>query len=439
MTRAIGNRQAAGGTIPAPPAIRKANVMPPNSAQTPIADCRLPTAGLREAELHTLWLEQRFPPGALTTVAGQPVRVLYRGRPGGGPGPDFRDARISIGGATPRLGDVELHVAEPDFRRHGHQRDPAYARVVLHVVFDAAGAEQTDLPGGGVAPLLALRPWAERRSAEIAAWLERSVPWREPCFTAIPRLGPDTVRTVLHAGGLRRLQEKARALAAGALGALSEQHLYRAICGALGLTRNVEPFYLLAERLPLAPLLAGCALLPDEEAIVWLRDHLRAQAGFSTSLPGRGGLPWRLEGLRPNAHPAKRLDGLALLLVRHRHAGLERSLNGAARSGASSLLRAIQAPGIGQDRAVEVAMNAVIPYLIARGEEESALAIAEVLPPASSYGPLVTLSAALIGAEGDSARPARPLVMTGALMQQGGLALHRDWCRRGGCGLCPLS
>ena len=75
---------------------------------------------LRESDLFALWSEQRFPPGALTTTAGLPIRVLYRGRPGRGPGPDFRDARIAVGGGAARLGDVELHVSAADFRRHGH-------------------------------------------------------------------------------------------------------------------------------------------------------------------------------------------------------------------------------------------------------------------------------------------------------------------------------
>src|SRR5436190_14720816 len=114
---------------------------------------------LRESDLFTLWLEQRFPADALVTVAGEPLRVLYRGRPGHGPGPDFCDARIALGGAPPRMGDVELHVTAADFRRHGHASDPAYSRVLLHVVFDADGEVETALPGGGTAPLLALRPW----------------------------------------------------------------------------------------------------------------------------------------------------------------------------------------------------------------------------------------------------------------------------------------
>ncbi|MGH2598668.1 MAG: DUF2851 family protein [Dehalococcoidia bacterium] len=404
-------------------------------ALPPTAGCRLPTAGgaLREAELHRLWLEQRFPDGALTTVGGEPVRVLYRGRPGGGAGPDFRDARVSVGGATPRLGDVELHVTAADFRRHGHETDSAYGRVVLHVVFDANGDAETTLPGGGVAPVLALRPWVERRSAEILAWLERSAPWREPCHTAVSRIGAPAVLTVLDRGGMQRLHDKAETLVTELLsGEESEQVLYRTVCGTLGLTRNVQPFRLLAERAPFRVLAGEVVGSANADAEARLRRRLHAEAGFGPEAPVLGALPWRLDGLRPNAHPAKRLGGLAAILARHRHAGLEQAFRDAATAGAPALVRAVTAPGIGRDRAVEIAVNAVLPFLIATGDEEQALALAGMLPTAAGYGPLTTLSTALVDG-------GRPLVTMSVLAQQGGLALHRDWCRRGGCGVCPLS
>lgn len=434
----MGNGQWEVGKILTPAAAHMGSIVRSVSTAAPTAHCPLPIAPLREADLHSLWLEQRFPPGALHTVTGEPVRVLYRGRRGGGAGPDFRDARISIGGAAPRMGDVELHITEADFRRHGHQHDRAYGRVVLHVVFDAAGAMATPLPGGGTAPLLALRPWVERRSAEISAWLERAPAWQEPCATAVARFGAAPVRSLLAEGGERRLRAKAAALA-GDVAVSPEQTLYRALCGALGLSRNVEPFHLLAERLPIGPLLARVASQSEETARSILRDQLHAAAGFGRSAPALGALPWHFEGLRPNAHPAKRIDGLATLLARHRQTGLAAALQTAAECGAPALLRAIQAPGIGRDRAIEIAVNAVLPFLIARGDERQALTLAGQLPAPATYGALTTLATTLVGPEVSGVRPPRPLFMASALTQQGALALHRDWCRRGGCGVCPLS
>jgi hypothetical protein len=388
-------------------------------------ECGRPVAPLREADLFRLWLEQRFPPGALTTVDGAPVRVLYRGRPGGGAGPDFRDARIAIGGAPPRLGDVELHVSAADFQRHGHAADAAYRRVVLHVVFDAAGAVGTMLPGGGVAPVLALRPWAERRAAEIAGWLQRTAPWREPCHAAVARMGEPAVRAVLAEAGAARLRARAERLAAEMAADSSEQVLYRALCGALGLTRNVEPFRALADRVPIADLRTGSRAGAPADAEARCRAWLRDAAGFGALPAALSVLPWRLDGLRPNAHPLKRIDALAALIVRHRDAGLPAAVCAAAAAGSRALLRAVTAPGIGRGRAIEIAINAVVPFLIAAGEGDRALALATSLPPAEPYGRLSVLNTAL------------PL--TDALVQQGALGFHADWCRRGGCGVCPLS
>lgn len=44
---------------------------------------------LREEDLAHLWEGQRFPPGALRTRDGRALQVVYRGRRGGGSGPDF--------------------------------------------------------------------------------------------------------------------------------------------------------------------------------------------------------------------------------------------------------------------------------------------------------------------------------------------------------------
>ncbi len=87
---------------------------------------------LSEAELSTIWAGQKFPPEALSTPDGRCVRVLHPGRRVGGPGPDFRDAVVTVDGRE-RRGDVELHVRASAFRAHGHATDAAYARLALHV------------------------------------------------------------------------------------------------------------------------------------------------------------------------------------------------------------------------------------------------------------------------------------------------------------------
>ena len=116
----------------------------------------------------------RFPPEALTTPDGRPVTVLNPGRRSSGPGPDFRDAIVSIDGAE-RRGDVELHVRASYFQDHGHLEDPAYAALALHVVYLADEGPETSLFGGGRAPVAALAPWLAQRSQGRAGALALGV------------------------------------------------------------------------------------------------------------------------------------------------------------------------------------------------------------------------------------------------------------------------
>ena len=84
-------------------------------------------AKLREHELVALWLLGRVPPELL------PWPLLRPGRGGRGPGPDVREAAFRSPEGVVRSGAVEVHLAASDFVRHGHDRDPAYGALVLHL------------------------------------------------------------------------------------------------------------------------------------------------------------------------------------------------------------------------------------------------------------------------------------------------------------------
>jgi hypothetical protein len=405
-----------------------------------------------EADLARLWEGQRFPPEALVSREGLALRVVYRGRPAGGPGPDFRDAVIAAGGQE-RRGDVELHVAASAFRQHGHHRDPAYDNVVLHVVFWDDDRRETRLACGRSVPTLALAPWVARRAQELRRWLARPARWQEPCRTAPARLGAAKVAAVLAEAGDVRFREKAGAFTAAMAAGEEEEVLYRGLLEGLGYSRNRDPFRRLAEALPWRALRSHLALQRAEGRTAAAEASLRGAAGF---------LPWELTG-RPANHPARRLAGAARLLVRYVEGGLLASLLAAVRAGPNALTGAlqIQADGfwrdhydltsksvrlpaglIGPGRAGELAVNIVLPFALAWGEghgdaplAEAAVAVYHRYPRTSSYGLLRPLSAAL----GNR-------VIAGARRQQGMLHLFRRYCRQGGCadsaagaGRCPLA
>ena len=85
-----------------------------------------------EALYQYLW-RHRLMGRRLSTVGGEEVRVIDPGVLNTDAGPDFFNAKVRIG-SQQWAGNVEIHVKASDWYRHGHDRDPAYGNVILHVV-----------------------------------------------------------------------------------------------------------------------------------------------------------------------------------------------------------------------------------------------------------------------------------------------------------------
>ncbi|HAE86923.1 TPA: hypothetical protein DCG86_02740, partial [Candidatus Marinimicrobia bacterium] len=88
----------------------------------------IPEQRLQKLWMTSLWKQK------LETLDGELIQVVSPGTWNHYEGPDFRDALLFIGG-TIREGDIEIHYQNGDWYYHGHHRDPAYNRVVLHVIF----------------------------------------------------------------------------------------------------------------------------------------------------------------------------------------------------------------------------------------------------------------------------------------------------------------
>jgi hypothetical protein len=432
-------------------------------------------ARLSESQLWTLWRGQRFPAGALVTRQGVPVRVIFQGRAGRGAGPDFRDAVIAGPSGVPLRGDVELHVRSSSFRAHGHATDAAYARVVLHVVFEDDTGVDTPLPGGGSAPVVALGPWVTRRAGEIERWLVRPVLWREPCHDAVARLGTDGVGSALDAEGDRRFEDKVRAAADAIAARGVEQALYEGLLEALGYGGNRAAMAAIARMLPWPGLhraagSGGDRRMRMEALLLGTGGLVRAPAGGRPRAPAdeyarrlediwdEAALPslpdgaWR-RGVRPENAPARRLAAAAAVLARAGMPGalLEPADADAAAAAVAPLLVAAEgfwrdhhdlhaAPSrlpaglIGRGRALEILVNVILPAACAAGDAGTRARARDLfgrLPRPAVYGATRFIEAA-IGGEGGRVR-------LNARRAQGLLELRRNWCTQGGCGRCALS
>ena len=157
-----------------------------------------------EQLLHYVWKHRILPLGKLCTTSGQEVEVIDPGLHNHDAGPDFFNAKVRIGGQV-WVGNVEIHLRSSDWQRHGHQLDPAYNNVILHVaeVVDAEVVTQD----GKQLPQLCL-PIPEDVSEHYAE-LCRTEDYPR-CWRIIPSLSRLTVHSWMSALLAERLEERAQ-------------------------------------------------------------------------------------------------------------------------------------------------------------------------------------------------------------------------------------
>ncbi|WP_236973766.1 DUF2851 family protein [Membranihabitans maritimus] len=90
---------------------------------------------IKEDFLQYIWRTQKFDKGELRTTQGNFVEVMKSGILNRDQGPDFIDSRVRIGGQL-WAGKVEIHTKSSDWKIHGHDDNPDYFNVILHVVYE---------------------------------------------------------------------------------------------------------------------------------------------------------------------------------------------------------------------------------------------------------------------------------------------------------------
>jgi hypothetical protein len=227
---------------------------------------------MRESFLHYVWRTRRIALKKLTTTTFQPVEILDPGTYNTDAGPDFFNARIRIGD-TVWAGNVEMHVRASEWLAHGHQSDPAYDNVILHVVFVEDKAIY--LENGGRLPCLEIRDRIGLQLLDKYLQLEAAEAWI-PCASFFAKT-PSVIRLNCQDRMLvDRLEEKT-AHVEKALKATQnhwEEAFYRVLAGGFGLKVNVQPFESLARNLPLSILSKHRNQLFQLEALMF------GQAGF---------------------------------------------------------------------------------------------------------------------------------------------------------------
>jgi hypothetical protein len=173
---------------------------------------------IHEDILRHLWSGKYLDGERLTTINGQPLRVIAPGTLNRGSGPDFRDAVVVLAGKTLR-GDVEFHRTIEDWKTHSHNVDARYNSVILHVVLRGDSRDVPTLSASGRSiPVLIIDQFLSSPLEKILEhtlrdeYLSRSAPLR--CFQHNHMVGVEVLEPWIRRLYAERMTEKeARMLA----------------------------------------------------------------------------------------------------------------------------------------------------------------------------------------------------------------------------------
>ena len=88
---------------------------------------------VNEKLLQFIWNSSLLDSSKLKTTQGEAITIIDKGLHNFNAGPDFLNARVQVGNEL-WAGNIEIHVNAKDWFAHGHQNDPKYENVILHVV-----------------------------------------------------------------------------------------------------------------------------------------------------------------------------------------------------------------------------------------------------------------------------------------------------------------
>lgn len=271
---------------------------------------------------HRLWLQSD-----MHTVDGRNVQVIDPGFLNNDAGPDFFNAKVNIDGKM-WAGNVEIHVKASDWHRHGHDSDPAYDTVILHVVDrDDAVVRRRD---GEIIPQLRM-PCSGDLNAFYMSLVNRATV-DLPCVDTIASLPPMHVNGWIDALAYERIYEKVDRILAllERFAGDWEQTCYVTLARCLGFGKNNDAFERLALAVPLSFVRKHADNLQAVEAMLF------GQAGFLEAkiadeyysglqreyefmalkfgLKRPESLGWKMSRMRPATLPTRRIALLAALL-----------------------------------------------------------------------------------------------------------------------------
>jgi len=307
----------------------------------------------------------------LTTDEGARLEALAPGVWNKEAGPDFLHAEFLLEKKGLIKGDVEVHVVASDWKRHGHDRNPAYCRVALHVCLrnDTPNPFVTNEDGDPI-PQLSLEPHLDADLDDLRAAIPQEAhPDQVEAAPGLCRrlmedhgVSAEWLGQFLDFAGDERVLAKARRFQSALETKPIDQVLYEGLMEGLGYRRNSAPFLHLARLVPLSYLrsrrdavgedersvmcqaaLFGVAhLLPDplaqgadDETRAYVRRLHRHWDAMRDDFARQIMDPkvWQFAGSRPVNYPPRRLAAMARLLAQAADQSLARMALGCFEAG----------------------------------------------------------------------------------------------------------
>ena len=202
---------------------------------------------IKEDFLHFIWKFKLFSSEYLV-YSGEKIEILDPGVHNLSSGPDFFNAKIKIGKTT-WAGNVEIHNKASDWYKHGHQNDPVYDSIILHMVLEED--IQVTRQSGEEIPTARFVIHSEIQKKYDHLISESDY---KDCYRIFPGLDPVLYRDWIGKLGFLRLERKVKIV-----DELLKNNqfnwelvLYQSFASALGMKLNAEPFLMLSRSVPLS-------------------------------------------------------------------------------------------------------------------------------------------------------------------------------------------
>ncbi len=315
---------------------------------------------IKESDLHLIWSLGLYHNDKLMTEDSAPVLVEFPGIPSAEGGPDFRFARIFIGGEL-RIGSVELHLYHNGWTAHQHQNNLQYSNIVLEVCLF-----RSEVVARGSIPVLILEPYLKESLFDVASHLTQIYPQDKKSHPSIGR--------ILDAYGDTRIRTKINHLKLLLEYTPLDELLYRELMATLGYKHNKAQFYELAK---LAPYEAIRTLSAEQiENLLLEKSGLRLSSSHNdTDHSKMAHVLWRKHCVRPTNYPEHRIKAAGKLFSNVNYKGINNSFsdltNIRPRKFVAELTSSIRTSSdnlIGKARAQEMVFNVIIPFFIAQAE-----------------------------------------------------------------------